>query len=47
MAAEFENVFSLFKGPNGTIFAIISATLIVLLTVGMYLSFWGFLYLKQ
>ena len=47
MAVEIENVFSIFKGPNGTIFAIISATLIVLLTVGMYLIFGGFLYLKQ
>ncbi|CAB3981711.1 signal recognition particle receptor subunit beta-like [Paramuricea clavata] len=28
-----ENVFSIFRGPNGTIFAIIFATLIVLLTI--------------
>ena len=34
-----ENVFSIFRGPNGTIFAIIFATLIVLLTIGMYFKF--------
>ena len=39
MAVEMENVFSIFRGPNGTIFAIIFATLIVLLTIGMYFKF--------
>jgi hypothetical protein len=36
MAIELENVFSIFRGPNGTIFAIIFAIVIVLLTIGMY-----------